>query len=116
MLQENFKENVKKFPSDMWNESLEESVKINIYQKKVWGRSNIYTRALNIECPTVIKDQIEQMITRVTMKEVFKKIFPEAMLIPHSKNALKAFQIDSENFINMKNSILHATTKFYLYN
>ena len=87
-----------------------------MYQKKVWGRNNTYTRALNVECPTVIKDQIEQMITRVTMNEDFKKIFPEAMLIPHSKKALNAFQIDSENFIRMKNSILHATTKFSLYN
>ena len=63
-----------------------------------------------------MKDQIEQMITRVTINEDFKKIFPEAMLIPHNKQALKAFRIDSENFIKMQNSILHATTKFSLYN
>ena len=56
------------------------------------------------------------MITQVIMNEEFKKIFPEEMLIPHSNKALKAFQIDSENFIWMQNNILYATAKFSLYN
>ena len=60
MLREKFRENVKKFPSDKWNKILEKLVKINIYQNKVWGRNKIYTRALSIECPKVIKNQIKR--------------------------------------------------------
>ena len=83
----------------MWNEIIENSIKINTYQNKVWGRNNMYTRVLNITFSTLVKEQIKQIITQVTINEEFKKIFSEEMLIPHSNKALEEFQIDLESFI-----------------
>ena len=102
---------------DIWKEDIKEKLKINIFPKRVWAmhKSNrIETKALSIECPRDIKQQIEKLITKVTMLDFFTEQYPHAMIIPYGQ-ALRAFHIKLHDFIHMQNIINNTSKKFTLF-